>query len=456
MKHDLPNVAVIKDALVNLVSNMNTAKDKKYNTTFTAKKFTATQLEAMYSDDWLAGKIVDIPVDDSFRKWRYFDCPSLEDKLDPIIELEQSLDVREKFIEASKWARLYGGSILILGVENQGTLDTPLNVESIRPGDLKYLLVLATPELVVSDINQFNLEAPNFRMPEFYSTLDGKKIHHTRVIRFDGIKTPWQVRQRNNYWNISVLQRVYDAIMQAQSVADNVNSMVYESTIDVIKIPDLFSMLASKTGESRILARFGLANVLKGINNMLLLDSKEDYTKISNTFTGLGDLIQRYLAIASAASDIPATRLLGQSPQGMNATGESDTNNYDDMIQSNQENNIRPKLALLDKVLVRSATGNYPDDWGFKFESLRQMTELQRADLDVKNAQRDKLYYDMGALEPSIIVKQLKSDETYQHIEDEYIDSLEKLSKEPEETPIPPVVVAPIPPKVPIDENQPR
>lgn len=438
---------------MNLVSNMNTAKDKKANTTFTSKKFSPTDLEAMYSDDWLAGKIIDIPVDDTFRKWRYFDCPSLnEDTIKPITELESTLEVKERFIEVSKWARLYGGSILVMGIDNQGTYDTPLDVDRIREGDLKYLLVLSIPELTITDINQFNLDAPNFRLPEYYTTLDGKKIHHTRVIRFDGVKTPWQVRQRNNYWNISVLQRVYDAIMQAQSIADNVNSMVYESTIDVIKIPDLFGMLNSKSGESRILERFGLANVLKGINNMLLLDSKEEYTKITNTFTGLGDLIQCYLAIASAASDIPATRLLGQSPNGMNATGESDMNNYDDMIQSIQENNVRPKLVTLDKVLVRSAIGNYPADWGFKFEALRQMTELQRADLDLKNAQRDKIYTDMGSLEPSIIVKQLKSDETYQHIEDEYITSLEKLSKEKE--PIPPVTVPPVETEIPIDENQ--
>jgi uncharacterized protein len=439
MKDHIPKLAVIKDTLQNLVSNMNTAKDKKNSTTFTAKKFTPTALEAMYSDDWLAGKIVDIPVDDSFRKWRYFDCPSLEDKLELIYELESTLLVKERFIEASKWSRLYGGSILVMGVENQGTFDTPLNIEAIRQGDLKYILCLAIPELNVSDVNIFDIEKPNFRLPEYYTTLDGKKIHYTRVIRFDGLKTPWQVRQCNNYWNISILQRVYDAIIQAQSVSDNVNSMVYESTVDVIKIPDLFSMLASKNGESRIMNRFGLANVLKGINNMLLLDSKEEYAKVSNTFTGLGDLIQRYLAIASAASDIPATRLLGQAPNGLNATGESDMNNYDDMIQSNQENNIRPKLALLDKVLVRSAIGNYPDDWSFKFEALRQMTELQRADLDLKNAQRDKIYIDGAILEPSIIAKQLKTDETYQHIEDDYIDSLDQLSKEEKVAPSAPI-----------------
>jgi uncharacterized protein len=424
--------AIVLDTLKNLVANMNTAKDKKNSTKFDARKLVPQDLENMYACDWLAGKIVDIPVDDSFRKWRYFDCPSLKDtdKIAMVESLENELHVRDKFIEAAKWSRLYGGAIIVLGVENHGTFDLPLDMNTVKAGDLKYLLVLAIPELQVTDINQFDLTAPNYREPNYYSTLDGKRIHYSRVIRFDGLQIPWQVRQRNNYWHLSVLQRVYDAIIQAQSVSDNVNSMVYESTIDVIKVPDLFGMLQTRTGESRLLERFGVANVLKGINNMLLLDSKEEYTKVSSTFTGLGDLIQRYLAIASAASDIPATRLLGQSPNGMNATGDSDTNNYYDMIQSNQENNYRPKLAIIDKALVRSALGDYPDDWDFKFEPLKQMDEKQRAELEKLNADRDKIYIDSGVLEPSIVAKQLKLDESYQFIEDDYIAALETAVKE--------------------------
>jgi uncharacterized protein len=38
--------------------------------------------------------------------------------------------------------------------------------------------------------------------------------------------------------------------------------------------------------------------------------------------------------IVSGAADIPVTRLLGQSPAGMNATGTSDMKNYHDRIQS--------------------------------------------------------------------------------------------------------------------------
>jgi phage-related protein (TIGR01555 family) len=422
-----------KDTLQNLISGLgNASYDKKASTTFEKRTFSNTQLENIYTDDWLGGKIVDIPVDDSFRKWRYFDCPSLKDtdKITMVENEEKWLQVREKFIEAAKWARLYGGAIIYLGVDNHGTSETPLEIDKIKAGDLKYLLVLDRWELSATDINTNEIEAPNYRYPNFYSTNDGKRLHYSRCIRFDGVSTPYLVRQRNQYWCIGVIQRVYDAIVQAQSASENVNSMIYESTIDVIKIPEFFAMLSSKMGESKIIERFGLANLMKSINHTLLLDSKEDYAKVANTFTGLSDLIGRYLDIASAAADIPATRLLGSSPQGMNATGESDTNNYYDKLQSDQNNIYGPKLITLDNAMVRSVLGDMPEDWSFKFEELQQLNELQRADVEVKNSQRDNVYITAGVLEPSIIAKQLKSDETYQHISDEYITSLEKVTRD--------------------------
>ena len=43
-------------------------------------------------------------------------------------------------------------------------------------------------------------------------------------------------------------------------------------------------------------------------------------------------MVRTFLQVAAGAADIPVTRLLGQSPAGLSATGESDTRNYYDMI----------------------------------------------------------------------------------------------------------------------------
>ena len=64
----------------------------------------------------------------------------------------------------------------------------------------------------------------------------------------------------------------------------------------------------------------------------------------------------------AGAAEIPATKLFGRSPQGMNATGEEDLRNYYDMIAQQQERMLRPALEKLLPVMAISCWGFVPDD----------------------------------------------------------------------------------------------
>jgi Protein of unknown function (DUF1073) len=52
--------------------------------------------------------------------------------------------------------------------------------------------------------------------------------------------------------------------------------------------------------------------------------------------------------LCCSAADIPATRFIGKSPDGMNATGESDIRNYHDRLASDQKVKCTPLLTRLD------------------------------------------------------------------------------------------------------------
>ena len=72
-------------------------------------------------------------------------------------------------------------------------------------------------------------------------------------------------------------------------------------------------------------------------------------------FGGLADLMDRFHQRLAAAADIPMTRFLAQSPAGMNATGESDLENYYSMVESNRERQLAHNLPILDEVVARDA-----------------------------------------------------------------------------------------------------
>lgn len=129
------------------------------------------------------------------------------------------------------------------------------------------------------------------------------------------------------------------------------------------------------------LQRLQLAMMAKGINGTLIMDAAEEYEQKQLQFGGLTDVLMSFMQMASGAADIPMTRLMSQSPGGLNATGESDLRNYYDRISSGQELVLSPALQVLDECLIPSALGTRPEEVFYNWRSLWQTTDKERADI---------------------------------------------------------------------------
>lgn len=155
--------------------------------------------------------------------------------------------------------------------------------------------------------------------------------------------------------------------------------LVQEAKVDVFKIPNFLQNVGDEDYRRKVLQRVGLANEAKSLANALLMDAEEGYEQKTINFGQLPEILRLYLQIAAGAADIPATRLLGQSPTGLSATGESDLVNYYDRLASDQNVTLRPRLDRLDEVLIRSALGVRPPEVYYEFATLWQMSETEKA-----------------------------------------------------------------------------
>jgi hypothetical protein len=246
----------------------------------------------------------------------------------------------------------------------------------------------------------------------------------------NGITLPYRLFQRNNYWGDSILQRIRDALVNVNTAVDSTAGLLYESNVDVIGVKGLISMLATDEGTKSLLNRFSTAKYLKSNNNISIIDKEnEEMQKFFASFSGLPDVLEKFLMIVSATSDIPATRLFGRSPMGMNATGDSDLVNYYDSLGSKQELELRPPLEYIDTIMAVSA-GIDPDKMKFEFDPLWQVSDVERADIRLKNAQADQIYLDMGIVRESMIAREAKAREIFTTITDDHIAKLEELEKE--------------------------
>ncbi|MBW8791517.1 MAG: DUF1073 domain-containing protein [Rhizobium leguminosarum] len=315
-------IAFVRDSLTSLVSRMGTDRDKAATTFYAHTVMSDEQLIAAYSTAWLPRKI------------------------DPM---------------------------------------QPLEVDRIGKGGIRYLNVMTRRQLSAGEIDR-NPESEWYGQPSYYklSGANGLQvdIHPSRLVRFTGAMpaddeitgNPWQG------WGDSVLQATLDAIKNADSTAGNIASLVFEAKIDIIRVPDFMANLGNEVYRSKILERYTLANMSKGINGTLLLDKEEEYETKTAQLSGLTDILMAFMQIVSGAADIPVTRLLGQSPAGMNSTGTSDMKNYHDRIQSMQELEFSPAMRRLDECIERSADVKDPDVH-YRWAPLEQMSEKERADI---------------------------------------------------------------------------
>lgn len=425
----------LHDSLENLVAQLGTSQDKRSHSRFVNNKRLSMdgmqeELNALYRTDWLAGKVVDIIPDDMTREWRYFSGDIEPETIELLIEEEERLGLPNAVNQAHKWARLYGTAFIVMNIDDGQPVDKPLDINKIKKGGLKHIKVVDRHRIDRADLQPIeNPLDPNYGMPVYYRFVNTNiKIHHSRVIRFDAVHLPFDEFKRNNYMSDSVLDRLYEALTNFNTVASGSASMVYETNVDVMKIKGLMNYLQSPEGTSLIQKRFTMAGMLKSFNNMLLLDNEEEYDKKQNSFASIPDLLYAHALFMAGGSDIPATRLLGSSASGLNATGEGDMKNYYDTIKSKQSKDYKPKLDFFDKIMAKSLGLKDDADLSYKFNSLFQMTPKEQADTEFVNAQRDAIYLDRNVVPEYTVAKDLKQESVYTNITDEHIEELEEYS----------------------------
>jgi phage-related protein (TIGR01555 family) len=426
-------IAFARDSLTNLVSRMGTERDKAAHSVYAAPLLSDEQIAAAYRGAWLPRKIVDIPALDSCRKWRNWQAD--EKAIEAIEAEEKRLHVRGKVLEARTKARLYGGAAILIGTGEQD-LSQELNLDGIGAGGIKYLTVLARRQLNSGEIER-DPASEWFNRPSKYTLANQSgaqvEIHPSRLVIFHGAAVADDDigHALNQGWGDSVLVAVLDAIKNADSTAANIASLVFEAKIDIIRVPNFMQNLGDESYKQKILERYTLANTAKGINGTLMLDKEEEYESKTASFATLPDILAQFLQITAGAADIPVTRLLGQSPAGLNSTGESDLRNYYDRISAMQEIEMTPAMFRLDEALIRSATGGRDKSIYYTWSPLWQMSEKEKADVFKTKADAARaLAGNGGTSEPLLPVDALSDALVNTFIEDNSLPGLEAAIEE--------------------------
>ena len=397
------------DRLTNIMSGMGTTADKRAASFYAFMPISAAEAEAAYRSSWLVRKIVDIPPFDMTREWR--DWQTDKDTIQKLEAEEKRLQLRMKCQRALVLARLYGGGAIILGTNDPNPME-PLDPARIGVGDLKYIHVVSRWQLAVEEAI-LDPTSPWFMQPSFFSMTGGNgqqaKIHPSRVVSFVGQRAPEGSMMPNAngswYWGDPIMQSIGDAVKNADTAQNGFASLIDEAKIDVIGIPDLMSVWSTAEHETQLMARLNAAAQGKSTYRALIKDAQETWEQKQVTWSGMDNMLLAYLDMVAGAADIPLTRLLGQSPRGLQSTGDGEARDYHSMVKARQSELLTPALDQIDELLIRSALGDMPSDIYYEFGSLDDTDEKDEATIEFNFAQALKNYSDTGIFPDDFLMK---------------------------------------------------
>ena len=179
--------------IVNQGTGLGTSIDKSQGNIFTPTRiYWRTPLEVLCVESWTARNAIDIPTDDMFIRWRQV-LGKDEGAVKAFEMGERESRVELALNQAMKAGDQYGTGVVVM-MTAEDTLDSPLNVNRIREGDLKALHYFDRYDISVTE-REYDMMSPNFGKPTWYRVHPAhgsqiERVHHSRVLRFDGIRPP--------------------------------------------------------------------------------------------------------------------------------------------------------------------------------------------------------------------------------------------------------------------------
>jgi phage-related protein (TIGR01555 family) len=444
------------DSYWNLSTGVGGPYDKRVNSVPTVEYLDYQDEMDLYRGNDMAARIIDsYPEEMCRRGWFVTIQDKGSDQLNQqSVELSENvasyvgnLNELQHVLQALKWARAFGGAGIFVGANDGQAADRPLNYNNIKSID--FLLTLDRMELVPNSYYT-DYRMPNYGFPETYrlnrfgtygvpayGVTYGKGkmpmnlgniinihggsapinigdynpvpiIHESRILRFEGvIINRLQLRQQF-YWGDSILVRVYDILRDFDLSWESAAILLQDFAQAVIKLPG-FAALLAKEGPTAFAQAAGMVERSRSTARAMFLDKEDEFERKATPVTGLPELLLQFSRRLAAAADMPMSRLMGDSPRGFNASGETDETWWYDKIAAQQRAVLIPVLKHWYKIVFACkngpTSGQIPElnDWRIHFHPLKQLSDLQEADRRFRIGQTDAVMVGAGVFTPEEI-----------------------------------------------------
>ncbi len=352
------------------------------------RKLAETDLLDLYASNRIIQNIIDIPAEDMTKNW--INLKMDDDNLRrEILDKLRDLNARQAFMDMRRYERLHGDGFISLGaVESQKfELSDPLIPERLKRID--YIHAFSKRKVSHFYPNE-DMFSPTYGEVEFFQMnrlsrvgeqIAGNsiqdRVHRTRLFH-DQTR-----RLEDEYEGQSLLESMYDVITVFDTSLWSVGQMLYDFTFKKYNSDAVNSMSKEEKQETSMLMDFMFRT-----EGLAMLGKDEQLSKESTSVQGIDQLLTFVWEALSGAARMPKSVIKGQE-SGTITGAQYDVLNYYMRISSQQENELRPFIERLIRLLLWSEDelgGRIdPDsiDWEVTFNPIWDVDK--KTDAEIRN-----------------------------------------------------------------------
>lgn len=200
-------------------------------------------------------------------------------------------------------------------------------------------------DLVSAVSVSYDLEDERYYKPSIY-TVRGTSINWTRVVDFTYYEPAENDLPTYRYGGVSEAELLYEQIVNDGVIERASGSIIEKNSTLFYKVKGFKTALQNKK-ESEMLKYFSALETARSQYGAGLLDADDEVEEVSQTLTNVSEVNDMSLRRLAMISGIPVPMLIGENVKGLNSTGDTERQSFEDTIGGYAGDYVIPNINLL-------------------------------------------------------------------------------------------------------------
>lgn len=369
---------------------------------YASQSFIGYQACALIAQHWLVDKACSMSGEDAIRNgWEIKasgnEVAISDEQLAALKKIDEKMNLTEEMKELNRFKNVFGIRILLFKVASSDPryYEKPFNIDGITKGSYKGISQIDpywTAPIMTAE-STADPSGEHFYDPEFW-IISGKKYHRSHLIIVRGPEPADLLKPTYIFGGIPLTQRIYERVYAAERTANEAPLLATNKRTTAIHV----DMEKAVANQAQFQERLMMWIRYRDNHAVKVMGEDETMEQFDTSLSDFDSVIMNQFQLVASIARTPATKLLGTSPKGFNASGEYEATNYHEELESIQKHTMDPFLTRHYQIAAKSL--GLEVDIQHVWEPVDSVSMQKRAELNKAKAELGQTLINGGVISP--------------------------------------------------------